>query len=34
MVGSEDIKLVGNGENGQRTETQSGISIIKIALNL
>ena len=27
MVGSEGIKLVSNGENGRRTETQSGISI-------
>ena len=27
MVGSEGIKLVCNGENGRRTETQSGISI-------
>ena len=30
MVGSEDIKLVCNGENGRRTETQSGISIRRI----
>ena len=30
MVGSEDIKLVCNGENGRRIETQSGISILII----
>jgi hypothetical protein len=30
MVGSEGIKLVCNGENGRRTETQSGISICRI----
>ena len=30
MVGSEDIKLVCNGENGRHTETQSGISILRI----
>ena len=30
MVGSEDIKLVCNGENGRRTETKSGISILRI----
>ena len=30
MVGSEGIKLVCNGENGRRTETQSGISIRRI----
>ena len=32
MVGSEDIKLVCNGENGRRTEMQSGISILRIVL--
>jgi hypothetical protein len=32
MVGSEGIKLVCNGENGRRTETQSGISIRRIVL--
>ena len=30
MVRSEGIKLVSNGENGRRTETQSGISIRRI----
>ena len=34
MVGSEGIKLVCNGENGRRTETQSGISIRRIVRNI
>ena len=34
MVGSEGIKLVSNGENGRRTETQSGISIRRIVSDL
>ena len=34
IVRSEDTKLVCNGETRRRTETQSGISIVKIVMDI